>query len=167
MYLKAGHIPHQYTHIYKPILTLHTCTYVCVVCLAGLGFGHSVSARPSSSCSSWVPDRECLNCTACHETFSWKKRRHHCRSCGQVRLTTFKIQFRLLVSCYAGPTNTTLHVCRLFVYICYWAYKRHVHWSTCRLFVIGHAVYAGYTLKYMQAVCEPLCIPTIISLNLS
>ena len=52
---------------------------------AGLGLTPSISLSHLSSSQNWVPDRECLNCAACNETFSWKKRRHHCRSCGQVR----------------------------------------------------------------------------------
>jgi len=35
----------------------------------------------------WVPNREKANCTQCHIVFDWAKRRHHCRRCGDVRLT--------------------------------------------------------------------------------
>ena len=62
--------------------TISTGMMQASLCLhAGLGFG--ASGSPSSS-SNWVPDSDCLNCAACSEPFSWRKRRHHCRTCGQV-----------------------------------------------------------------------------------
>lgn len=32
----------------------------------------------------WVPDSEAPNCTSCGIAFSFSRRRHHCRLCGQV-----------------------------------------------------------------------------------
>ncbi len=32
----------------------------------------------------WVADNQRANCTCCNAAFSWKKRRHHCRVCGEV-----------------------------------------------------------------------------------
>ncbi|KAI3653520.1 hypothetical protein MP228_001467 [Amoeboaphelidium protococcarum] len=32
----------------------------------------------------WVPDNAVISCMQCEKDFSWKIRRHHCRSCGRV-----------------------------------------------------------------------------------
>ncbi|XP_053149574.1 lateral signaling target protein 2 homolog [Hemicordylus capensis] len=32
----------------------------------------------------WVPDSTCSHCMACHVSFTFLRRRHHCRSCGKI-----------------------------------------------------------------------------------
>ncbi|CAN0296962.1 unnamed protein product, partial [Discosporangium mesarthrocarpum] len=32
----------------------------------------------------WVPDEDIIRCTGCRKDFDWARRKHHCRSCGQV-----------------------------------------------------------------------------------
>ena len=32
----------------------------------------------------WVPDQQAPNCMQCEVRFTFTKRRHHCRACGQV-----------------------------------------------------------------------------------
>ncbi|XP_062977056.1 lateral signaling target protein 2 homolog isoform X2 [Elgaria multicarinata webbii] len=32
----------------------------------------------------WVPDSTCSHCMACHASFTFLRRRHHCRSCGKI-----------------------------------------------------------------------------------
>lgn len=32
----------------------------------------------------WVDDNEVEFCTSCRQRFDWKRRRHHCRACGNI-----------------------------------------------------------------------------------
>ena len=49
----------------------------------GFNFAATVTLA-SEHRPSWVPDADSPTCSTCKERFSWKKRRHHCRSCGNV-----------------------------------------------------------------------------------
>jgi len=48
------------------------------------------SARPPSYTSggvtavTWIPDARVRNCMACGSGFNMLRRKHHCRSCGQI-----------------------------------------------------------------------------------
>ncbi|KAL7412175.1 hypothetical protein BDY24DRAFT_393478 [Mrakia frigida] len=44
----------------------------------------SVSSFRSDWQPVWVKDDECAGCMVCGETWSWRRRRHHCRACGRL-----------------------------------------------------------------------------------
>nr|CAB3267940.1 zinc finger FYVE domain-containing protein 16 [Phallusia mammillata] len=49
---------------------------------------HSQIPRPGLYKPRWVPDKESPACTKCGVAFSFTRRRHHCRACGQVFCNT-------------------------------------------------------------------------------
>lgn len=44
----------------------------------------------------WIPDRASRTCRLCHESFTFSKRRHHCRMCGNIICDSCSKQRRLL-----------------------------------------------------------------------
>ena len=53
----------------------------------GAESGEVVSERPAGDTVQgvqWVKDEDCKNCVRCKVQFSWRKRKHHCRRCGNI-----------------------------------------------------------------------------------
>jgi len=44
----------------------------------------SLSGGGGGGAPAWLPDDQSLVCMSCHATFTFVKRRHHCRNCGKV-----------------------------------------------------------------------------------
>ena len=46
--------------------------------------GHTGELEDHNATSLWVPDDDASTCAKCRSEFSWFKRKHHCRCCGQI-----------------------------------------------------------------------------------
>ena len=81
--------------------------------------------------SNWVPDKQCDQCTHCQLHFTIRRRRHHCRKCGQVfcaACSKDKIAIpadHAVAAAEAGPKR----VCRP----CYFALSEHGSWADLRV----------------------------------
>lgn len=60
---------------------------------------------PSTEPPEWIPDEQSPHCMACKVSFTFVRRRHHCRNCGKVLLTS-------LPPAFPSPSHTLLHLCR-------------------------------------------------------
>lgn len=45
---------------------------------------HDTATSPIGGGPVWLPDDQSLVCMSCHATFTFVKRRHHCRNCGKI-----------------------------------------------------------------------------------
>ena len=46
----------------------------------------SLKHEPGKTPPKWIKDQETSQCMLCGTGFTFTRRRHHCRSCGKVRL---------------------------------------------------------------------------------
>ena len=69
----------------------------------------------------WVADEDALNCSGCEWRFHWMRRRHHCRSCGEVFCSScskeadplpwigYHEPVRVCDSCHEGANELAVH----------------------------------------------------------
>ena len=51
-------------------------------CVSRVAIRDSSSERPKGT--TWTPDDACNSCQLCTKAFTWARRRHHCRNCGDL-----------------------------------------------------------------------------------
>ena len=66
------------------------------------------SILPPTAPPSWVRDNQRSQCHCCLERFSFFKRKHHCRNCGEVSIICIKVivEYKYSVTCLV---STNLH----------------------------------------------------------